>query len=343
MSKYTCTEKLLHKLTLGNPRVRELTYDFEKIFIQTDKISSEAVYVLGLARAGTTALMQELHDSKIFASLTYDDMPFVLAPNLWKKITKLNNKKRISKERAHGDGVFVNFDSPEALEEVFWRTACNDQYINKNSLDSHLCDDEIISELNRYQNLVCKKYNKDRYLAKNNNTLLRIASLAPKQPQSKFLILFRDPFFHANSLLKQHNRFKKSDQFTNFYMEFLVHHEFGNDLRPFNFNRDMPVLGNPSDIQYWINYWAYVYDYLLEVIEENSKNIIPICYERLCSEPEYWHQICNKLKIPISTTSFRSNNINENPETRELDLKHAENVYQRLLQLSNLENNQNTI
>lgn len=334
MSEYTIIDKLLHKLTLGNHIVRVLTYDFEKMLIESDEIKREAVYISGLARAGTTSLLQALYDSKKFASLTYDDMPFVLAPNLWKKITRYNNKKRITKERVHGDGVLVNFDSPEALEEVFWRTICNDQYINKHSLKLHKCDDEIILELNKYQNLVCKKYNKDRYLSKNNNNLLRISSLAPKQPHSKFLILFRDPFSHANSLLKQHHHFKKTDQFTKSYMEFLVHHEFGNDLRPFKFDEKTPVLGDPLDIQYWINYWTYVHDYLLKLIKLDYNNVIPICYERLCSEPEYWYQICSELKIPITSSPFRSNNINKNLKTEGLNLKHAEDVYQKLCLLS---------
>ena len=51
----------------------------------------------------------------------YKDMPFILAPNLWSKLSF--NKKNIDLvERAHGDGIRVSVESPEAFEEVFWMT-----------------------------------------------------------------------------------------------------------------------------------------------------------------------------------------------------------------------------
>ena len=50
----------------------------------------------------------------------YADMPFILAPNLWSKIN-LNHQTELS-ERAHGDGILINSESPEAFEEVFWKT-----------------------------------------------------------------------------------------------------------------------------------------------------------------------------------------------------------------------------
>ena len=79
------------------------------------------VFVAGLARSGTTILLNAIYQSSQFASLTYDDMPFILAPNFWKKISPRKSHGEL-KERAHGDGVKVTTDSPEAFEEVFWKT-----------------------------------------------------------------------------------------------------------------------------------------------------------------------------------------------------------------------------
>ena len=66
-------------------------------------------------------LLNALHKSNLFASLSYSDMPFVLAPNLWSKIS-FNKRYSELKERAHGDGIKVSTESPEAFEEVFWKT-----------------------------------------------------------------------------------------------------------------------------------------------------------------------------------------------------------------------------
>ena len=49
-------------------------------------------------------------------------MPFILAPLLWERVSKGFRKPTGLKERAHGDGLVVGYDSPEAFEEVLWRT-----------------------------------------------------------------------------------------------------------------------------------------------------------------------------------------------------------------------------
>ena len=79
---------------------------------------TDHVFVTGMARSGTTVLLNAIYESNSFASLTYQDMPFILSPNLWSKINKdgFEIKKQ---ERAHGDGISKNTSSPEAFEEVF--------------------------------------------------------------------------------------------------------------------------------------------------------------------------------------------------------------------------------
>ena len=48
-------------------------------------------------------------------------MPFVSAPLLWDTLSGRFRKTAVLKERAHGDGMAVGYDSPEAFEEVIWR------------------------------------------------------------------------------------------------------------------------------------------------------------------------------------------------------------------------------
>ena len=104
------------------------------------------VFIAGLARAGTTILMRSLYDTGLFRSLTYRDMPFVLMPITWSRFSSLLRAHKEEQVRAHGDRIKINFDSPEAFEEVFWMTFCKDDYIKADSLMPHDVDNEHIAE-----------------------------------------------------------------------------------------------------------------------------------------------------------------------------------------------------
>ena len=86
MADYDLFSKGLHSLVLGQPIIAEVVMDIE--FATFGRKSPDAtlnhhVFVTGLARAGTTILTRSLYNTDQFGSLTYRDMPFVLAPNCW--------------------------------------------------------------------------------------------------------------------------------------------------------------------------------------------------------------------------------------------------------------------
>ena len=87
MNNYTWLEQKLHQFALSSQFMREVTFDFESTNISSSSETENHIFVTGLARAGTTILLNALYKSSVFASLTYSDMPFVLAPNLWSKIS----------------------------------------------------------------------------------------------------------------------------------------------------------------------------------------------------------------------------------------------------------------
>ena len=101
--------------------------------------------------------MNALYKTDQFASLTYRDMPFVISPNLWSKISDRNIKSMPAKERLHGDNIKVNIDSPEALEEVFWRVKLKKEYIHSNKLIIHAADEETINEYKNFVSLILYK------------------------------------------------------------------------------------------------------------------------------------------------------------------------------------------
>lgn len=305
MSEYSRLDRVLHYLALEHLSVGELCFEIEENIFKPSAISQKSVYVTGLARAGTTALMRAIHATEQFASLTYDDMPFVLSPNLWGKVTSLHAKRRVMQERAHGDGIQVDFDAPEALEEVFWRLHCGTRYIGSGTLRAHSVDYETVKKLLIYQGLICKKYGRQRYLAKNNNCILRIASLYPKTDIITYLIVFRNPVAQARSLFDQHIRFRNADSFTKRYMTWLAHHEFGATHRPFQFSEACQIDGSPDQLSYWLQRWIDAYSYLLPLLERRDSRLIPVSYERLCSDPAYWLEICQKIDLLETKSPFR--------------------------------------
>ena len=228
-STYGPAVRLLHALALERPFVAETWLDLEELIHGRGLAAATGgrhVFVTGLARAGTTMLMRLLHASGQFASLSYRDMPFVLAPNLWASLTSRSRRDIPARERAHGDGVLVDADSPEALDEVFWRVICGSAYIRPETLVPMEANDDAVERFRRYVALILKRYGSNRYLSKNNNNLLRLPSIRRAFPNAHLIVPFRDPLHQASSLLTQHRRFsqqQRDDPFTRRYMTWLVH------------------------------------------------------------------------------------------------------------------------
>ncbi len=273
-----------------------MLHDIEKArFLKTaPEGSGKNVFVTGLARAGTTILMRELYATGEFGSLTYADMPFVLAPNTWAKMSSKGSTPGKRAERAHGDGIEVDFHSPEALEEVFWRMRDGKAYIHADHLTPHKPDAEAIEDYRAFIRLVLRRTAKTRYLAKNNNNILRLGPLARAFPMSDVLIPVRDPLQHARSLLDQHKRFLTSDGFTQSYMTWLVHHEFGATHRPFRFAK--ATSGDPATLDYWLRLWVDAHRAMIAV-EETLANIRFLPSEAISGDPVLWRQIARRLEI----------------------------------------------
>ncbi len=284
MNSYSWLEQKLHKFALSSQFMREVTFDFESTNIAPLSETGDHVFITGLARSGTTILLNALYKSNIFASLSYADMPFVLAPNLWSKIS-FNKKNSEVKERAHGDGIKVSTESPEAFEEVFWKTFAEEN------------DNELAEKYRVYVGNILYKYKKERYLSKNNQNIKRVELINSIFSNSKILIPFREPIQHAYSLLTQHKKFiddAKNDKFISKYMKWIGHTEFGPNYIPIqnqNLNFD-----NDLEINHWIEQWYLTYKNAFQSLK-NKKNIYFISYEKLCSTKDYWYKIQKISKI----------------------------------------------
>ncbi len=302
---YGPLSKLLHRLALGNSLVAKASFDLEQTSRKFDGETVKAgrhVFIAGLARAGTTILMRLFYSTGVYRSLIYRDMPFVLMPYLWNRVRSLSTRDTEKRERAHGDGIAVDFDSPEALEEAFWRVFCGDRYIGPDHLRVMTADYDLLRDFRRYVAAVLASgeiSGQDRYLSKNNNNVLRLASIRRAFPNATVIIPFRDPLQQAFSLLGQHRRFvdkHANDEFVRRYMTWLGHHEFGADHKPFHFGSGRMAYGDPDNLNYWLELWLNTYSWL---VTNAPQEVLFVCYESLCEEFErVWGALRSAAEIP---------------------------------------------
>jgi hypothetical protein len=280
--KYSLFDQIFHRLVLGLSIVRKVTFDVEKsIFLRENEKNNEIggaarangpVYICGLARSGTTILLRLLHQLGPLRSLTYRDMPFILGPNLWKKIKGNREKQMEVRERAHGDGILIDYDSPESFEEIFWDTFNPYKVQGQNCLESEVVRDEVLKEFAFFRRLavnpndICAETGLPyRYLSKNNNNLLRLKVLC-KDEAAVVFVVYRNPYSTARSLYRQHCQFMKlneADNFTVDYMKWLGHYEFGENHLPFCFAwQFMEEPYAPETLNYWLMYWIGVHKHI---------------------------------------------------------------------------------
>ena len=293
MHGYSALDRLLHRLALQRP-IAEASFELDQR-VPPDAAEQVAdqrhVFVSGLARAGTTILMRRLHATGELCSLTYRHMPFVLAPRLWGKVGRAFKRDVAAQERAHGDRIKVDADSPESLDEVFWRVLDAEGYIARDHLAPHVPDEETARKFIAYVAAILSTAGRPgmRYLSKNNNNILRLPTLRRLFPRALILVPFREPLAHAASLRRQHARFtamQREDAFVHAYMTWLAHHEFGGGHRPFRFDADggARLAGlDAGGLDYWLELWRQTYAWLERSAPADA---VFVCYEDLCAGPE---------------------------------------------------------
>ncbi len=287
MKNYNLIQKFLHDIVFSNKFINRSLYELEKIFYsKNEEIKSQShIFISGLARSGTTSLLNFIYSTNQYTSLTYRNMPFVLSPNF----SKLFNKKNISKkERLHADGIKYDINSPESFDEVFFSN--NDNFVK--------------SELLNYIQLLLFSDNKTRYLSKNNLNYKRVDLINSILPNSIFLIPIRDPLQHSYSLLNQHLHFselQKKDDFIRRYMNYLGHNEFGLNHKPWN----KPInFDDLNKIDYWLEQWCLFYENVYKKYY-SYKSCFFVIYEELTNS--------NYIKILLEKINFdRDENLDLN-------------------------------
>lgn len=259
------------------------------------------IYVSGLARAGTTILLELISQNQGVASYRYMDFPFIMIPYWWGKFLKMGSKGELKTvERSHADGLQVNPESPEAMEEILWKyffPKCHDPAV-RNVLDQSQRNSDFDTFYIQTIRKLLLSREANRYLAKNNYNITRLDYLSHLFPDARFVVPVREPVHHIASLMKQHRLLSEEesrDKRVLAYMRRSVHFEFGLGRRPLNLISDdrslevQELWNKGRDVEAWAKYWRDVHMYLADLLEKNkvvAERTLVLSYEKLCSESQ---------------------------------------------------------
>lgn len=258
------------------------------------------IFIAGVARSGSTILLEALASLQSFASLRYCDYPAVWFPWWWQQLReRLPLPKPTPQQRAHRDRIAVTPESPEAYDEIFWMHFFEGRH--DPSLDQRLGHATSNARFEAFYPLQIRKLlaarGRPRYLSKGNYNLARLPYLLSLFPDARFVVPVREPAAHVASLIKQHRLFCKLSEGSRSVAAHLArtgHFEFGPQRR-------VECLGDPAeaaaiaadfcsgdDVAGYARQWSSSYGSLLEQLQgspELSDATLLVRYEQLCAEP----------------------------------------------------------
>ena len=294
-NQYSLPNQWLHRLSFATTGAQVGLADIESSLFKKQLepvICERPVFVTALPRAGTTLLLNLLVGTGEFASHTYRDMPFVLCPMLWQRFASIFGTESIARERAHGDGVSISLDSPEALEEIIWQQFWSGHYEQDRIKPWKQGKNEQFRAffIDHMRKIIALRSPEEpaRYASKNNMNIARLRALKNLAPDCALIVPFRDPLQHASSLLRQHRGFIRmhaEDRFAHRYMSGTGHFDFGENLRPINFGNWLHDANYPDamTLGFWLEYWVATYGH---VLANHAKAANLLSFEELVSQPE---------------------------------------------------------
>lgn len=258
----------------------------------------EPVFITGLARAGTTLLLETLSKADGVATHRYKDFPFVMAPYLWNRFADRFATTQAPVERPHKDRIKITAESPEAFEEPLWQHFF--PFVHEPGRVHILGEDTRSPDFEQFFRDHLKKIlllrGGGRYLSKGNYNITRLEYLARMFPDARFIVPVRHPYTHVHSLVRQHRLFcdyARQDARVPEYLRAVGHYEFGPQRVPVTFS---PAVGERIDEAWragdeyrgYALQWAQVYGYLDALRRKGGpvpERISVLRYEDLCADP----------------------------------------------------------
>jgi Sulfotransferase family len=258
------------------------------------------IYVTGLARAGTTILLDILASCDGIATHQYRDFPPIFTPfawNWWLQHIPLKESQPV--ERAHSDGIFVTSESPEAMEEVLWMAFFPHLHDPEqdNVIDASVTNERFEAFYRDHIKKLLLTRGGRRYASKDNYHLSRLEYLHKLFPDARFVIPVRHPAAHIASLIKEHRLFVEAHRRhprSLAHFQRVGHFEFGADLRPLNLGdtarvREIQALWNgPDEVRGWARYWEMIYGFVADLLDSSPSlraASLVLRFEDLCGNP----------------------------------------------------------
>lgn len=163
----------------------------------------QPIYVSGIARSGSTILLEVLSQLEQVVTHQYKDYPPVFTPYFWNWFfDRMAKRSAQAVERAHRDGIMVTPESPEAFEEVLWMAFFpNLHETSTSSVLDHRTSNAAFERFYRdHIRKLLRVRGGDRYLSKGNYNVTRLEYLLKLFPDARFVIPVREPTWHIASL-----------------------------------------------------------------------------------------------------------------------------------------------
>lgn len=259
------------------------------------------IYIAGLARSGSTVLLEMLATHTDMVTHQYRDFLTIFTPYWFARASqRFTASSNEPVERSHGDRVMVTPESPEAMEEMIWMTFFPNLHdpTQSNVLDGETKHDEFSQFYRDHIRKLLIARDGKRYASKGNYNTTRLEFIDQLVPDARFVIPIRDPVDHIASLQKQHqllSQAAKQHRRSVTYLNRVGHFEFGVNRRPVHTGNDdvtrsvLACWNNTDEVRGWACYWSSIYGYVADLLDRNPairERTIVVRYEELCDESE---------------------------------------------------------
>jgi len=255
----------------------------KKLRKQIEKISIDRpIYVMGLARSGTTILTEIIgkHPDVAYLKYLHSVNPYI--PHWIQKIANVVPIFRKPVERVHKDRLLVNRDSPEAVEEPYWMRFfenVHDESVS-NIFDSKTSNPQFEEIYSNSQKKLMFNQESSRYVAKNNYNISRLGYLYKLFPDMKVILMIRNPVNHIASLVKQDailKELEKENKRLLHWTKIIGHREFGTAKVCINVDSTKQIKlirklweKKETYVKGWAVQWNMIYSYVADLLERNK-------------------------------------------------------------------------